>query len=78
MRPFNENNETIPGPPRPFIKVSTHCGYAKYWWFRIAGYGLHFRCTRDGYTPLFSERNGHVKVLKLGRLWVKVLRPDTY
>ncbi|MDD0974848.1 hypothetical protein [Pseudomonas fontis] len=49
---------------------------ARYWWFRIpGGYGLHFRWVNAGYVPLFSERNGHVKVLKLGKLWIKVLRP---
>ncbi|MBJ2182222.1 hypothetical protein JC795_28985 [Pseudomonas veronii] len=49
---------------------------ARYWWFRIpGGYGLHFRWVSDGYQPLFSERNGHVKVLKLGKLWIKVLKP---
>jgi hypothetical protein len=51
---------------------------AKYWWFRIFGYGLHFRWTKDGYTPLFSERNGHIKVLKIGRLWIKFLRPQKF
>lgn len=67
------------------FKYCVHCAElksfpapVKYWWFRVRGYGLHFRWVRDGYTPLFSERNGYVKVLKIGRLWIKVLRPDTY
>lgn len=51
-------------------------GKAHYWWFRIrGGWGLHFRWTKDGYTPLFSERMGYEEVLKLGRLWIKVLKP---
>lgn len=45
------------------------------WWFRVFGYGLHFRWVGPDYVPLFSERNGYSKVLKLGRLWVKGLRP---
>lgn len=76
MSVWNENNETVPGPPRPFMELGTLDGLVKYWWFRIYGYGFHFRWTRDGYTPLFSERNGHVKVLKLGRLWIKALKPQ--
>lgn len=51
-------------------------GGARFWWFRICdGYGLHFRWVSPSYVPLFSERNGYTKVLKLGRLWVKVLKP---
>ena len=46
-----------------------------YFWFRILGYGLHFRWVYPGYSPLFSERNGCVKVLKIGRLWIKGLKP---
>lgn len=49
--------------------------HAKYWWFRVFGYGLHFRWVTDDYSPLFSERNGYVKVLKIGKLWIKVLKP---
>ncbi len=50
--------------------------HAKYWWFRIrGGYGLHFRWVSDGYSPLFSERNGYERFLKIGRLWIKVLKP---
>lgn len=48
----------------------------RYWWFRIRrGYGLHFRWVSKDYSPLFSERYGYEKVLKIGRLWVKVLKP---
>lgn len=51
-------------------------GETKYWWFRIfGGYGLHFRwCSKD-HVPLFSERYGYEKVLKIGRFWIKVLKP---
>ena len=48
---------------------------AWYLWFRLFGYGLHFRWVKDGYTPLFSERNGYVKVLRIGRFWIKALKP---
>lgn len=48
----------------------------RYWWFRVfGGYGLHFRWVGPGYVPLFSERSGYVRVLKIGRLWIKVLKP---
>lgn len=49
---------------------------ANYWWFRMpGGYGLHFRWVSKAYVPLFSERNGYERVLKIGRLWIKVLKP---
>lgn len=48
---------------------------AKYFWFRVFGYGLHFRLVTDSYIPLFSERHGFVKVLRLGNLWIKWLKP---
>jgi hypothetical protein len=49
---------------------------AKYWWFRsCGGYGLHFRWVSKNYEPLFSERNGYERVLKIGRFWIKVLKP---
>lgn len=44
-------------------------------WIRFAGPGIHFRWVCPGYQPLFSERCGHIKVLKIGRLWIKVLKP---
>lgn len=47
----------------------------RYFCFRFFGYGLHFRWTPSGYTPLFSERYGHEKVIKIGRLWIKGLKP---
>lgn len=47
-----------------------------YWWFRVfGGYGLHFRWVTKDYVPLFSERNGYVKSLRLGKLWIRVLKP---
>lgn len=49
--------------------------HAKYWWFRIFGYGIHFRWVDDEYQPLFSERCGSVHVVKVGRLWIKGLKP---
>lgn len=48
------------------------------YWFRIFGYGLHFKLVHEGYEPLFSERNGHTKVLKIGKLRIKALKPEIY
>jgi|GEM_PF-6846490 hypothetical protein len=49
---------------------------ALYFWYRNRkGAGLHFRWVSKAYSPLFSERYGHEKVLKLGRLWIKRLKP---
>lgn len=42
-------------------------------WFRVAGPGIHFRWVCPGYQPLFSEWHGHIKVLRIGQLWIKVL-----
>jgi hypothetical protein len=44
-------------------------------WFRIFGYGLCFKNTRI-YPLLFSERNGYVKVLKIGKWNVRFLNRD--
>lgn len=41
-------------------------------WFRIYGYGLAFSTMG----LLFSERNGYSKVLQLGKIKVKWLRPE--
>jgi len=41
-------------------------------WFRIFGYGLSFQ-NREKYPALFSERNGYVKVLRIGRWSIRVL-----
>ena len=46
-----------------------------YMWFRIKGYGLHFMWRTKDWKPLFSERNGYVKSLKLWKLHIKVLTP---
>lgn len=60
----------------PFFCAHKASGFnARYFWFRFMGYGLHFRWVSPGYQPLFSERNGYIKVFKLGRFWIKGLRP---
>ena len=53
------------------------CGYRckGLWWFRVYGYGIHYKNTRY-HRPLFSERNGLRKKLKLGRYWFGALKPD--
>jgi len=43
-------------------------------WFRIFGYGLHWKDTRR-VPPLFSERCGYSKRLHLGPIWIGVLKP---
>lgn len=48
---------------------------ARYFWFRVFGYGLHFRWVSDFYRPCFSERHGYVKVFRIGNLWIKGLKP---
>lgn len=45
-------------------------------WFRIFGYGLHFKDTRRSGPPLFSERF-HPSGLKVGWLRIKWLRNST-
>lgn len=47
------------------------------WYFRIFGYGLYLRDTRE-HPLVFSEREGHRKYLRVG-LWVlKVLTPNQF
>lgn len=43
-------------------------------WFRIFGYGFHFRDINH-HPPLFSVRNGFQKVLKLKHFHFKILKP---
>ena len=44
------------------------CGYREkgLWWFRIFGYGIHYKNTKL-HLVLFSERTGRRRKLKLGR-----------
>ncbi len=63
---------TFPG----FVCMRSSMNGTKYFWFRVFGYGLHFRFIARDYVPLFSERNGYTKVLKIGRLWIKALGRD--
>jgi len=47
------------------------------WYFRIFGYGLYLRDTRE-HPLVFSESEGHRKYLRVG-LWVlKVLTPNQF
>lgn len=43
------------------------------WWFRIFGYGFHFR-DHNLYSPLFSERYGYKKRLHIGSWCFGLLR----
>jgi hypothetical protein len=45
------------------------------WWFRIFGYGLHWKDTRI-HPLIFSERNGLTKTLQIGHWsfkWLKAI-----
>jgi len=44
-----------------------------HFWFRVFGYGLSFM-NRDIHPPLFSERNGYSKVLRIGKWSIKGLK----
>lgn len=44
------------------------------WWVRVFGYGVSVVDSRR-YPPLFSERNGYVRVWYLGPWRVRYLRP---
>lgn len=43
-------------------------------WFRVFGYGLAWH-NRNIHPPLFSERYGYRKVLRLGRWSIEQLKP---
>lgn len=43
-------------------------------WFRVLGYGLSV-ADRSIHPPLFAERNGYVKVFRLGKWAIKPLKP---
>lgn len=46
-----------------------------YLWFRIFGYGLHFKNYKKT-GLLFSERYGYVKTLKIFNWSIKILKPQ--
>lgn len=41
-------------------------------WFRIFGYGIAVSTLK----PVFSERNGYTKIIKIGRVKIKLLKPS--
>ena len=45
------------------------------WWFRIYGYGIHYKNTRY-HAELFSERVGYRKKLKLREHSFEILKPE--
>lgn len=45
------------------------------WFFRIFGYGLHWKNT-DKHPLLFSQRNGYRKALTIGNWCFTILRPE--
>ena len=54
---------------RAFIRFHARGCYS-----RIFGYGLSFDIDSK---PMFSERNGLKRVLRIGRFAVKTLQPDS-
>ncbi len=50
-----------------FIQIEPGC-----WFFRILGFGLHWM-NYEKWPPLFSERHGLVRVVKIGSGRLKVL-----
>lgn len=50
-----------------------HC-YDGGFWFRVLGFGISVR-NKAKHPPLFSERNGYRKVLRIGKWGVEWLRP---
>lgn len=44
-------------------------------WFRVLnGYGMQWK-DASRYRPLFSERNGYRKVIKIGKYSIRILKP---
>ena len=44
-------------------------------WFRVCGYGISINDMRI-HPPLFSERQGHRKALRIGHFSIKLLKKD--
>jgi len=52
-------------------------GYYRYdggFWIRIFGWGLSIKDTTKN-PMVFSERNGYVKFIKIGKYLIKILKP---
>lgn len=52
-------------------------GFSKWkglFWFRLFGWGLHFK-NREMHRDLFSERNGLVSRIVIGKYAIKLLKP---
>lgn len=56
------------------MKVWASYRYDGGYWFRVFGYGISVSDRRK-HPALFSERNGYVKVLRIGHYAVKGLKP---
>lgn len=46
-------------------------------WFKICGYGISIRNINKSYRLSFSERNGIVRIIKLGQYVIKPLKPKS-
>jgi len=56
---------------QPFFSGHYYCGIL---WFRIYGYGLHIRPSKN-FVPYFSERNGYTKAYYIGPVRLEILKP---
>jgi hypothetical protein len=54
------------------VSCFTYCKYDGGLWFRVYGVGLSVQ-DRSKHPALFSERNGHVKVLRCGKWALRLL-----
>lgn len=50
----------------------TYCSYPGGFWFRVYGVGLRVQ-DRTMHPALFSERNGYIKVLRVGKWSIRVI-----
>ncbi len=75
---MEENDKTIWLPdgwkiPKTILTISGQ--WVKgLWWIRVNDYGIHYKNIKL-HPPLFSERYGYRKKLKLGRFRFGVLKP---
>lgn len=62
---------------RTIRKLFSWYAYEGGFWIRICNHGLEF-IDKSKYPPLFSERNGYKKVLRIGKWGIEFLRPDSW
>jgi len=55
------------------MKIIQYHIYDGGFWFRVLGHGLSI-VDKTKHRPLFSERHGYRKVLRIGRIGIEYLR----